>query len=142
MAKYCIRCGNAGGDDALFCTECGQRLEQTPAVLPAAAALPAKERCRTSTAAFFGLLVLFSVPAVGWIICAVSCFAAKRRTVKRFARAFLLWTFVALAFLAVCVAALALHGDAARAAADRLFDALSGVKAQLYALLERLKSAG
>lgn len=142
MAKYCIRCGNAGGDDALFCTECGQRLEQTPAVLPTAAALPTKEKCRTSTATFFGMLVLFSVPILGWLVCAVSCFAAKRRAVKRFARAFFLWTLAALAVLAVCVAALALHGDAARAAADRLFDALSGVKAQLYTLLERLKPAG
>lgn len=39
-----------------------------------------------TTGAFFGLNLLFSLPAIGWIICLIMAFAPKNKNIKNFAR--------------------------------------------------------
>jgi hypothetical protein len=39
------------------------------------------------TGAFFGLLILFAIPIIGWLACIIMAFASKNRNIKHFARA-------------------------------------------------------
>ncbi len=47
------------------------------------------------TGAFFGLMLLFAIPVVGWIACIVMAFASKNENIKHFARAMLIWLLIA-----------------------------------------------
>lgn len=47
------------------------------------------------TGAFFGLMLLFAIPVVGWIACIVMAFASKNENIKHFARAMLIWLIIA-----------------------------------------------
>ena len=47
------------------------------------------------TGAFFGLMLLFAIPVVGWIACIVMAFASKNENIKHLARAMLIWLMIA-----------------------------------------------
>ena len=97
MAKFCTECGSEIRDGIAFCTNCGAKAEQdipTPQVMPemqpstrpvpqpaappvpqytpapqAKAEIPADKTVSTGT--FFGLMFLFSLPILGWLICLI-----------------------------------------------------------------------
>ena len=122
MAKFCTECGNEIRDGIAFCTNCGAKVEQdisTPQVMPEMqpstrpvpqrtappapqyvpvsqpkAEIPADKTVSTGT--FFGLMFLFSLPILGWLICLIVAFAAKNQNIKHFARAMLIWLVIAL----------------------------------------------
>ena len=122
MAKFCTQCGSEIRDGIAFCTTCGAKVEQdipTPQVMPemqpstrpvpqpaappapqytpapqAKAEIPADKTVSTGT--FFGLMFLFSLPILGWLICLIMAFASKNKNIKHFARAVLIWLIIAL----------------------------------------------
>ena len=122
MAKFCTECGSEIRDGIAFCTNCGAKAEQdipTPQVMPemqpstkpvpqpaappapqytpapqAKAEIPADKTVSTGT--FFGLMFLFSLPILGWLICLIMAFASKNKNIKHFARAMLIWLIIAL----------------------------------------------
>lgn len=111
-------------DDAVFCTECGTRMEQPKdnAEQPKAQTQNAQQNNQqynqqytgpqqtyypqspedyakksvVSTGAFFGLNLLFSLPFVGWIICLVMAFAPQNQNIKNFARSKLIWLAIGI----------------------------------------------
>ena len=122
MAKFCTQCGSEIRDGIAFCTNCGAKVEQdipTPRVMPEMqpatrpvpqpAAPPAPQytpapQAKTeiptdktvSTGTFFGLMFLFSLPILGWLICLIMAFASKNKNIKHYARAMLIWLIIAL----------------------------------------------
>ena len=114
MAKFCTECGSEIRDGIAFCTNCGAKAEQAapvpqpvPERKPAATVIPpnppapqsateAPADKTVSTGAFFGLMFLFALPILGWLICIIMAFAPKNRNIKHFARAMLIWLVIAL----------------------------------------------
>lgn len=122
MAKFCTDCGSEIRDGIAFCTNCGAKAEQaapapqkmpeitpTPRPAPQPAATPAPQYTpapqpkaeipadkAVSTGTFFGLMFLFSLPILGWLICLIVAFAAKNQNIRHFARAMLIWLVIAL----------------------------------------------
>ena len=122
MAKFCTQCGSEIRDGIAFCTNCGAKAEQAtpapqvmpemqpstklapqrtdPPTAPNAPASQPKEEIpadkTVSTGTFFGLMFLFSLPILGWLICLIVAFAAKNQNIRHFARAMLIWLVIAL----------------------------------------------
>lgn len=141
MSKKCSNCGFDMADDAVFCTECGTRMEApkqntTEQPQPQNAqpqnqysapnsqqyaqpqnqySAPYNQQCAqpqpnyysqspedyaqnavVTTGAFFGLNLLFSLPAIGWIICLIMAFAPKNKNIKNFARSKLIWIAIGI----------------------------------------------
>ncbi len=48
------------------------------------------------TGAYFGLMILFSLPIVGFIACIVMAFLPKNKNLKNYARAMLIWSIITL----------------------------------------------
>lgn len=131
MSKKCSNCGSEMPDDAVFCIECGTKMEQSsqdsteqpkaqpqtqynqqnnqsqnnqqynqytgpqPNYYPQSPEEYAKKSV-VSTGAFFGLNLLFSLPAIGWIICLVMAFAPQNQNIKNFARSKLIWIAIGI----------------------------------------------
>lgn len=53
--------------------------------------------------AFLGLVVLFAIPVVGWIACALMAFLPKRKSLKNYARATLVWLAIGIIIVASLV---------------------------------------
>lgn len=66
---------------------------------------PTGKYAPTSVLAFFGMLLLFTIPVVGWIACLVMCFAAKKQNTKNFARAIMIWTVIGAFLVAAVISA-------------------------------------
>ena len=156
MSKKCSNCGFEMADDAVFCTECGTRMEapkqntteqpqpqnaqpqnQYSAPNSQQNAQPQNQYSAPSsqqyaqpqnqysapynqqyaqpqpdyysqspedyaqnavvtTGAFFGLNLLFSLPAIGWINCLIMAFAPKNKNIKNFARSKLIWIAIGI----------------------------------------------
>ena len=162
MSKKCSNCGFDMSDDAVFCTECGTRMEapkqntteqpqpqnaqpqnQNSAPSSQQNAQPQNQysapnsqqyaqpqnqysapynqqyaqpqpdyysqspedyaqNAVVTTGAFFGLNLLFSLPAIGWIICLIMAFAPKNKNIKNFARSKLIWIIIAIILGVIC----------------------------------------
>ena len=108
MAKFCTECGSEIRNGIAFCTNCGAKTEQAapapqqmPEITPASRPAPQPKAEVTAdktvgTGAFFGLMFLFSLPVLGWLICLIVAFAAKNKNIKHFAKAMLIWLVIAL----------------------------------------------
>ena len=70
---------------------------QTP-YPPYAAAAPASVSPEVGTGAYFGLMFLFAIPVLGWIVCLICAFAMKNKNIRNFARAQLIWMVIGLIF--------------------------------------------
>lgn len=80
--------------------------QSKPATAPAKAQKatdvpPVGKYAPTSVMAFFGMIILFSVPIIGWITCFVLCFAAKKQSTKNFARALTILFLVCVILLSI-----------------------------------------
>ena len=60
------------------------------------------------TGAYFGLMLLFALPVIGFIACIIMAFAPKNKNIKHFARAMLIWTVIAVVLLGILVAVITL----------------------------------
>jgi predicted nucleic acid-binding Zn ribbon protein len=48
------------------------------------------------TGGYIGLMILFAIPAIGWLACVITAFAAKNRNRRSFARATLVFLIIGL----------------------------------------------
>ena len=106
MSKYCVVCGAELSDDTVYCNECGAK---TPGTDDAADSVrntvaasqnygaPAEQMYpAVSTIAFFGLILLFSIPLIGFIASIVLAFVPQNKNLKSFARAALIWMLIGM----------------------------------------------
>lgn len=143
---FCKNCGTSLPDGLVFCTNCGAAVEAAPKQsapnpIPAAPPKPQApvatappppapsysapvqqafppDTCPVvSTASYFWLMLLFSIPLIGWIACIVmACGGTQNRSRKNFAKAVLIWFIVALAVGLICwLLAVLLGGSLANA---------------------------
>ena len=54
------------------------------------------ENHSASTAHFFWMMLVYSLPLIGWLICIIMAFAPKNESKKHFARAILIWGIVGI----------------------------------------------
>lgn len=106
MSKYCVDCGKEVPDCVSYCSECGARVpdnkhnEYTHSEQAATTARRTvyHETANTprvvSTAYYFGMMFLYSLPLVGWLICLITAFAGFDINKKNFARAMLIWMII------------------------------------------------
>ncbi len=122
MSKICNTCQNEIQDNEKFCKICGTPNEVTtqptaPVVYTAPATnynavpdqntyyytapannQPQNPPAEVSVSSFFGLTLLFSIPLVGFIATIITAFAPKNKTLKNFARSYLIWYAIAIVF--------------------------------------------
>lgn len=48
------------------------------------------------TGAYFGLMLLFAIPVIGWIACIIMAFAPKNENIKHFAKAMMIWIIIGI----------------------------------------------
>ncbi len=65
-----------------------------------------------STGTYFGLIVLFAIPVIGFLACVILSFAPKNKSLRHFARAVLLWMIIGLILLAGAATAIYFSLDA------------------------------
>ena len=173
MAKFCTDCGSEIRDGIAFCTNCGAKAEQAktapqqmpemspaprttprPTASPAPqytsapqpkAAVPADKTVSTGT--FFGLMFLFSLPILGWLICLIVAFAAKNQNIKHFARAMLIWLVISLVVGALIGLAINAFINSITPYLEQVMGELSGIGnsgnlGELTELLEQFGSLG
>ena len=76
-----------------------------------------------STGTFFGTMLLFALPFIGFIACIIMCYAPKRKSLKNYAKANLIWAIIGLVFsILLVVAVIALGGSLM----DYLSEAIGG----------------
>ncbi len=59
-------------------------------------AIQPTEKHSASTAHFFWMMLVYSLPLIGWLICIIMAFAPKNESKKHFARAILIWGIVGI----------------------------------------------
>ncbi len=119
---FCTSCGKSVPEELKFCTSCGASVAgaaqpsplQAASTPPSAAAVPAAPVSTAQSApayalsksspysvigtgGFFGTILLFSLPVVGWIACLICAFGgAKNLNRRNLARAYLIFFIIAL----------------------------------------------
>ncbi len=116
MVKFCTACGKEISESAAFCTECGakapadipaevkqQPVPQQPAYQPSPQQVYTAPPAKTdgsgevvSTGTFFGTIFLFKIPIIGFLACIIMCFAPKKKSLKNYAKAHLIWAIIGL----------------------------------------------
>ena len=173
MAKFCTDCGSEIRDGIAFCTNCGAKAEQVapapqqmpemtppPRPAPQRAASPAPQYTSApqpkaeipadktvSTGTYFGLMFLFSLPILGWLICLIVAFAAKNKNIKHFARAMLIWLVISLVVGALIGLAINAFINSITPYLEQVMGELSGIGnsgdlGELTELLEQFGSLG
>ena len=132
MARFCTNCGKEIADGIAFCTECGARApeaaQQVEPMSTAAAVQTAPPPVQTyappvqtadtnesktvSTGYYFGMMFVYSIPLIGWIICLISAFAGKNQSKKHFARAILIWALIGIVLSVIAGIVFSLIGGA------------------------------
>ncbi len=69
---------------------------QQPPQQPPQHAVQQIENNSASTAHFFWMMLVYSLPLIGWLICIIMAFAPKNESKKHFARAILIWCIVGI----------------------------------------------
>ena len=125
MAKFCTECGAPLKEGATFCSACGAKApaEKKPEAAPEtpAAPQPAYQTQQTytpsapaaqpvSTAYYFWMMLLFTVPVIGLIVCLVTAFSGEDASRKNFSRAVLIWILVAIVLSIIVAIAIAAVG--------------------------------
>lgn len=125
MSRFCTGCGKEISDGVAFCTECGAaapaeaaapppqvvpQLQPQTAPAPARAATPPPTYTQSNngeqppkgrygvvgTGYFFGMMFLYAIPIVGWLVCIVMAFASKNENKKHFAKAMMIWLIIGI----------------------------------------------
>ncbi len=94
--------------------------QQSPQQPPMQASQPA-ENHSVSTAHFFWMMLVYSLPLIGWIICIIMAFAPKNESKKHFARAILIWGIIGIVISIVTLIVLSLLGGG-----------ISGILSEIY----------
>lgn len=91
--KYCIGCGKMIETDADFCPECEARRAAGEMNTAPKATCPMEEKA-PSMWVFFGFMLLFAIPIVGFIAALVMSFSLKSKTLKNYSRASVVYSVV------------------------------------------------
>ena len=84
----------------------GYGYAQQPAGYPPVAPPPAQPeipKAGLGVGAFFGFGILFSIPFVGFILIMIMSFALKNKTLKNFARSYLIWYIIAIVIVVIAL---------------------------------------
>ncbi len=84
----------------------GYGYTQPPTSYPPVTPPPAQPeipKAGLSVGAFFGFGILFSIPFVGFILIMVMSFAPKNKTLKNFARSYLIWYIIAIVLVVIAI---------------------------------------
>lgn len=91
--KYCIGCGKEIETDADFCPECVTR-RAAGEINTAPKATCRAEESAPSMWTFFGFMLLFAIPIVGFVAALVMSFSLKSKTLKNYSRASVVYSVV------------------------------------------------
>lgn len=111
--NFCMNCGKEIEDGIAFCTECGTPISATPPkqeiTVEQSTQVPPSNQLQhdeskskgekygvVSTGGFFGLMFLFAIPIIGWIVCIILACASKNQNIKHFAKAVIIWFIIAV----------------------------------------------
>ena len=118
-----------------------QQIYQQPVYAPPAAVQDIKPKGGrygvVGTGAFFGLMLLFAIPVVGWIACIVMAFASKNKNIRHFARAMLIWLIIAAVLCAAMYFLFAWLGNILK---DYISEATGGQFGEWKDLLEQFQN--
>ncbi len=89
--------------------------QQIPTTTPQPAPAPNKDPATkvVSTAAFWGLMLLFGLPIIGFIACIIMSFAPKNKNIRHMARAYLIWVLIGIIVFGLIAFAISLIVNAA-----------------------------
>ncbi len=88
---------------------------------PAFQAVQPTESHAASTAHFFWMMLVYSLPLIGWLICIIMAFAPKNESKKHFARAILIWGIIGIVISIIGLIVLSL-----------LSGGISGILSEIY----------
>ena len=105
MARFCKECGSEIPVGVSFCNNCGAPAQQTqPAVSPQPVQQAAPVQAQpvplmdgtVGTGYFFGMMLVYAIPIVGWVVCILTALKGKHQTKKNFAKAMMIWLIIGL----------------------------------------------
>jgi hypothetical protein len=121
---FCTECGVNVPEGLKFCTECGNPMGAPAQAVPAMAAvatpavpsvqnqqrahaarqtpLPDISGAVIGTGGFIGMMLLFSIPIIGWLACVIMAFVPKNKNRRNFARAMLVFLVIGLVLAVLC----------------------------------------
>ena len=113
---YCKNCGTENPDKALFCKECGAKLNEEDTVEYATASnLSASSKKKTmdttpiSMWGYFGYEILFSIPIVGFVLLLVFSFGGTNNmNLRNFARSYFCFTIIVVVLFVLLLGSLGL----------------------------------
>ena len=91
------------------------------------------------TGAYFGLMLLYAIPLLGFVSCLIMAFAPKNKNLKNFARATLIWKIILLVLTAVLIAGIIALGNSLVVSIN---EATGGQITDLGELFDRLVDLG
>ncbi len=148
MAKFCTGCGKELADGLIFCTDCGNKVpesataeasavkEEIPVAVqeqPPKQYIPPQqtqyghlpqqpvENHSASTAHFFWMMLVYSLPLIGWLICIIMAFAPKNESKKHFARAILIWGIIGIVISIIGLIIISLLGGGIRSILSEIY---------------------
>lgn len=108
---YCKNCGTQNLDNALFCKECGAKLEKEDTVkYNTVSNVPSNQSTMDMTPismwGYFGYEILFSIPLVGFILLLVFSFGGtKNVNLRNFARSYFCFLIIVVILVFVLLGA-------------------------------------
>ena len=93
MARFCKECGAEIPEGVSFCNACGAAV-QSQNVQPVQQ-VPLADGT-VGTGYFFGMMLVYAIPIVGWIACILTALKGKHQTKKNFAKAMMIWIIIGL----------------------------------------------
>ena len=107
MARFCKECGAEIPEGVSFCNACGASVQQqsvqpqqTVMAQPAVSPQPVQQAPladgTVGTGYFFGMMLVYAIPIVGWIACILTALKGKHQTKKNFAKAMMIWLIIGL----------------------------------------------
>ena len=158
MAKFCSECGTQIPGDTGCCPKCTTVKEQAPvpnAELQSRQS-PQQEQAQATapppvpplqptlypavgTGTYFGLMLLFALPVVGFILCIVMCFAPKNKSLKSFAGATLIWMVIGLVLTGLTVALFSLLAGSVTSFFENITEEVSVPLQEMFGSLGELQ---
>lgn len=145
MSKFCTQCGTKIENDAAFCTQCGGKTAPAqPVVAPVVPTVHTDDT--VSMWVYFGLILLFSIPFVGFISSIIFAFAPQSKNIKNFARAYLVIIAISLIFAIIigCIVG-ALVANVVGALGEDFFENIGSLYGQLQQqadLVSQIQNSG
>ncbi len=88
------------------------------------------------TGTYFGLMLLFAIPIIGFIACIIMSFAPKNKNLKHFARATLIWSIIGLVIGGLIIGGVYMAVNSFMDFLGQLFDGQSGVSGDMFGQTE------